>query len=141
MSARCSAPNALPSTPGILRVCSRCCTRITLQGWELHVPWYVLHGYVVYDMYVIYMSYASLNCMSCYSFSANSYTYTSPAINIKLIYSVSMGSAVTSGAQLLFTGTQLRCCVVDCRELYYRRRHSATRGRCGLWWSLSDDLC
>ena len=54
------------------------------------------------------MSYASLNCMSCYSFPVNSHTYTSPAINIKLIFSVSIGSIVTSGALLLFTGTQLR---------------------------------
>ena len=59
ISAHCSAPDELPSTPGILRVYSRCYTRITLgvmQGRELHVPWYhVIYGYVSYDMYVIYI--------------------------------------------------------------------------------------
>ena len=112
MSAHCSAPNVLPSTPGVMHVYSGCYTHITLgvmQGWELHVLWYhVIYGYVTYDMYVIYMSYASLNCMSCYSFPVNSHTYTSLAIIIKLIYSVSIGSTVTSGTQLLFTGSQLR---------------------------------
>ena len=110
MSARCSVPDALLSTPGVLHVYSRCYTHITMggmQGWELHVTWYhVIYGYVAYDMYVIYMSYASLNCMSCYLFPANSH-YTSLAINM-LIYSVSIGSTVTTGSQLLFTSAPLR---------------------------------
>ena len=75
VSVRYSVPDVLPSTPGVVRVYSRCYTCITLgvmQGWELHVPWYhVIYGGVVYVMNVIYMSYASLNCMSCYSFPAN----------------------------------------------------------------------
>ena len=64
MSAQCSAPDVLPSTPGVLCVYSQCYTHITLgemQGRELHVPWcHAIYGYVAYDMYVIYMSCASL---------------------------------------------------------------------------------
>ena len=112
MSVRYSVPDVLHSTPGVMLVYWRCYPRIPLcvtQGWELPVPWYhVIHGDVTYDMYVIYMSYASLNCMTCYSLPTNLHTYPSLAITIKLIYSVSIGSAVTSGAQLLFTGAQLR---------------------------------
>ena len=45
-----------------------------------------------------------------------------------LIYSVSIGIRVTSGAQLLFTAAWLCCRVVNCRELHYLRRHSAAYG-------------
>ena len=61
MSARCSVPDILHSTPGVMHVYSRRYTRINLgvmQGWgELHVPWYhVIYGCVAYDMYVICFS-------------------------------------------------------------------------------------
>ena len=112
MSARCSVPDVLPSTPGLMHVYSRRYAYITLgvmQGWELHVPLYhVIYGYLAYDMYAIYMSYASLNCMSCYSFPVNSHTYTPPASYSKLICIVSVGSIVASGTQSLLTGAQLQ---------------------------------
>ena len=58
---------------------------------------------------MIYMSYIghtfSLTvCHSTHCPQINTPTYTSLAINIKLIYSVSIGSTKTSGAPLLFTG-------------------------------------
>ena len=39
---------------------------------------------------MIYMSYVSINCMSFYSFPANSHTYTPPASRSKLIGIVSI---------------------------------------------------
>ena len=120
MSVWYSVPDVLHSTPRVMRVYWWHYTRISLcvtQIWELPVPWYhVIYGDVAEDMYVIYMWDASLNCISCYSLPTNSHN-PSPAITIKLIYSVSIGSTVASGAQLLFTGAQLLRRVVDCREL------------------------
>ena len=65
-------PDALHSTPGVMRIYWRRYTHILLcvtQGWELPVPWYhVIYGYVAYDMYIIYMSYASLTVSHATSF-------------------------------------------------------------------------
>ena len=63
------------------------CTLVSCYIWLSRV-WYVCHIYVI----------CFSHCMSCYSFSVNSHTYTYPAINIKLIYSVNIGSTVTYGA-------------------------------------------
>ena len=144
MSARCSAPDVLPSSPGVRHVDSRCYTCITLgviQGWDLHVPWYhVIYGYVAYDMYVIYMSYASLNCISCYSFPANSHTYTPPSSRSKLICIVSVGSTVASGTQSLLTSAQLQ---LSCSRLSVLSLTSLPDccGCCGLRWPLLGDAC
>ena len=144
MSAQYSVPYALPSTPGVMHVYSRCYTRITLsvmQGWELHVLWYhVIYGCVAYDMNVMYMSHASLNCMSCYLFPTNQHTYTPPASRSKLICIVSVGSTVTSDTQVLFTGTQLKPL---CSRLSVLSLTSLPDccGCCGLRWPSLGDLC
>ena len=134
MSVWYSVPDVLHSTPGVMRVYWRCYTRILLcvtQGWKLPVPWYhVIYGGVTYDIYVIYMYYVSINYMSCCSLPTNWHTYTSPAINIKLIYIVSIGSTVTSGAQLLFTGAQLR---PPCSRLSGTLLPTSPLGRMGPW--------
>ena len=70
--------------------------------------YHVICGGVMYDIYVIYRLYVFTHCMSFYSFHTDEHTYTSPAINNKLVFSVSVGSTVTSGAPLLFTSAQLR---------------------------------
>ena len=60
------------------------CTLVSCHIWLCRV-WYVCYIYVI----------CFSHCMSCYSFPANSPIYTSLAINIKLIYSVSIGSTVS----------------------------------------------
>ena len=142
MSVRCSVPDVLLSTPGVMHIYSWCCTCITLgvmQGWELPVPWYqVLECCVTYDMYVIYMSYASLSCMSCYSFPANYHTYTPPASCSKLICIVSVGSSVASVTQSLLTGAQLQ---PSCswRSVLSLMSFPDCCGCCGLRWPLLGD--
>ena len=137
MLGRCSVPDVLPSTPGVMHVYSRRYTRMTLrvmQGWDLHVPWYhVIYGCVAYDMYVIYMSCASLKCMSCYLFPANSQIYTPPASHSKLIYVVSVGSTTPLAHNILLTSTQLQssCGLLSVLSLTSLPDHC---GCCGLWW-------
>ena len=140
MSAWCSAPDVLPSTPCVMHVYSRRYSRITLgvmQGWELPVPWYqVIQCCVAYDMYVICFSqlYVVL-LVSC----GLTHLHTSCKLS-KLICIISVSSTVASGTQSLLTGTQLLplCSRLSVLSLTWLPNCC---GCCGMWWRLLRDQC
>ena len=123
MSVRCSAPDVLPSTPGVMHVYSRRYTRITwgvMQGWwaactlvscyivVCHV-WYVCHIYVICFSQLYVMLLISFELTHIHT-SCKSYIYRTATIIciITIICIVSVGSTVASGTQSLLTGAQLQ---------------------------------